>query len=214
MRNMVKLTTICAALSAALLVGGYAAYPDGPSKLDRMMAASVQVNGDKGRGSGFALTPTLIVTAAHVVDGNSGFVVRDSAGVDHPATVLWQAPGRDTALLQVEAPIPGVAGLACRAPVLDEPITLIGNQTIVRFRVSRGTVASIEPPEFGPEANDEQIYHGTILNIAAGPGDSGAPVFDANGDVLGLLEGGIERGGYPTVWMIPATRICDLVARA
>jgi S1-C subfamily serine protease len=201
-------------LGGLIAAGGLIGATSGPTQLERQMAATVMVSNAEGHGSGVLISPHLVLTANHVVDQQGEYTIERPNGEKYTADVLWQSPSRDTALLRIKDDVYlPYAELACRAPELDEPVTLIGNQTIARFRVSHGAVSSIHAPEFGPGVPDEQLYKGTLLNIAAGPGDSGGPVFDADGRVLGLLQGGAEKGGYPTPWMIPSTRICDLLAR-
>lgn len=207
-------SSLLAAAGLGLLVAAVMGLSPGPSLLEREMAVSVMVNFNRGHGSGVMVGPDLVLTAAHVVDSPGAFKIKTPDGAEHTVEVLWRSPSRDSALLLITdgAKLP-YAELACRAAELDEPVTLIGNQGVARFRVSHGTVSSVHALDFGPLAPDEQLYKGTPLNIAAGPGDSGGPVFDAEGHVLGLLQGGADKGGYPTPWMIPATRICPLLAR-
>jgi S1-C subfamily serine protease len=215
------LTALSAVVIAAAAVGAYALALASASLLSREMASTVMVGvgaaGEKGHGSGVAVGPDLILTAAHVTKGEDSFLITLEDGRTYPGTVLWESPARDTALVKLTAGADGAApnmpsaSLACRKPVLDEDVTLIGNQQEARFRVSRGKVASTHLPDFGEGGPDGQMGRGLILNVAAGHGDSGGPVFDTDGHVIALLEGGTSPGGdYPVVWGIPSKDICEL----
>lgn len=192
-----------------------------PTLLDREVAATVlvrQVGG--GHGSGVAITGDTVMTADHVVEGAKSLEITTSDGRTFPAEVLWRNTKTDTALLRA-LPIDGgpapnlhAAPVACRAAKLSEPITLIGNPSIALWRVARGTVGSVRT------MTDEALAYLVPLDITAAGGDSGGPIFDEDGNVIGLLTAGLVQqigfgaAGFIMVsLMTPASGFCGLIGR-
>lgn len=192
-----------------------------PTLLESEVAATVyvsQVGG--GHGSGVAITPTTVLTADHVVEGAKALEIITSDGVTYPSEILWRNAKTDTALLRI---LPNAAGqtpnlhaapVACRTARLSETITLIGNPSIALWRVARGTVASDRP------MSDPDLAYLVPLDITASGGDSGGPVFDAEGNVIGLLTAGLVQSvgfgsaGFIMVsLMTPAVGFCALLGR-
>lgn len=212
----VRLATIFGALLAAGAVGGYAAYPESPA-LDRMMASTVMLTDGTGHGSGVAIAADLILTAAHVTEGSAEFTVTTSGGEQHKAEVLWESPSRDVALLRVtDGARLAHSEMACRPTVLDEAVTLIGNPVVARFRVAHGTVASRMPIE-----NSGLNRTDVALDMSIAGGDSGGPVFDADGRVIGLARATLVQplGPFAATFigvgvMTPSANICQLLGRS
>ena len=138
-------------------------------------------------GTGFVLAPDLVVTKALVVAGErSTAVIRDD-GRRLPASVIAFDPERDVALLQVAS--------------LDRPALPLGPET-----TRDGSIGGVfghpggAPLRIAPyrvtrtiDAVGHDIYGGgrttrRVLELAAGlrPGDSGSPLVDPGGDVIGL----------------------------
>jgi S1-C subfamily serine protease len=136
-------------------------------------------------GSGFVVRDGLVLTNAHVVAGASETAVEGPDGRRRTATIIGFDPNRDVALLSV----PGLAlpTLARDAGVVDEPGSVIGypgggSQTESPARIAEQI-----------DARGSDIYRETevtrdvfVLAAALQPGDSGAPLFDQEGDVVGL----------------------------
>jgi len=136
-------------------------------------------------GSGYPVAGSHILTNAHVVAGTRNTEVVTGTG-SFAATVIWFDPNRDVAILNVQ-------GLRL-APLKESP-------------AERGTQgATIGYPGGGPEVTgpavvddrvtaegrdiynqnlvDRQIY---IIGAKVEPGNSGGPLVDLNGDVLGVV---------------------------
>lgn len=232
-RSHLKFFLVPSSLCAGFLLAGaltLASRP-APSLLDREMAASVMVEDadGNGHGSGVAIGADLVLTAAHVTAEGAPFTIRTADGAAFPSEVLWESPTRDVALVKVlprrefDKTVGGVvavnpalthAELACRAPILDEPIVVIGSPLQARFVATHGTVASAHPIEGEGWAPSD-----VALDVSIAWGNSGGAVFDAEGRILGLADKVMLRpmGTAATTIgigvMVPATRICPLLAR-
>lgn len=126
----------------------------------------------------------LFATAHHVVDGenwrdgkNSRALVAMASGVWAGADVIARHKSLDLALLW----IPRQAGHAefvqpITAAIEGEPVFVIGHPKGLKFTLSNGMVSRREP-EVG------------LLQISApvSPGNSGGPVFDDRGNLIGIV---------------------------
>ncbi|MGH9112475.1 MAG: MarP family serine protease [Acidimicrobiales bacterium] len=152
-------------------------------------ASTVKVEGEAcsriQEGSGFFVADDLVVTNAHVVAGehDSNVVLSDGTAID--ATVVAFDPARDLAVLRTAST--GRAGLALR----DAEVGTTGGV----FGHPGGGPLEISPFEVGDEitAVGTDIYDGgrterEILVLASdlAPGDSGAALVDARGQVVGV----------------------------
>lgn len=207
-RFFIALAIICA------LVGGasVAAYRE---PVRELISSTVKISYNaKGHGSGFYIGDGLILTAAHVVDGAPGKVtVKFMDGSESPGVVLWQAGSRDVAMIKID-PVDYVkaAPLKCAAPVKGELIYAEGNPLNMEFVTVWGTVAG-NVREFGP-------WHSVfVTNIATVPGQSGGPVFNLAGEVVGITVGvmiyptGFSASLVGIGYAVPGDVICNLLAR-
>jgi S1-C subfamily serine protease len=157
---------------------------------DRVARSTVKVEGEACSriqdGSGSVIGPDLIETNAHVVAGEPHTtVIRYPDGARIAATVVAFDPNRDVAILH--------------APGLDRPALQIGD-TKVRgqgavFGHPLGGALRAAPFEVAQrvDANGTDIYDGHryerevfFLRAALRPGDSGAPMVDPAGTVVGI----------------------------
>jgi S1-C subfamily serine protease len=159
-----------------------------PTVLAAAEASTVKVEGPAcnrmQEGSGFVVSPGLIVTNAHVVAGENTTYVYDRPNHRVPATVVLFDPDRDLALLQANVPNPalpiGAAGVDTKGAVLGHPGG--GPLTVSPFQV-RDKVTAV-----GRDLYDEHETRRQVLILAANlaPGDSGAALVDPTGTVVGV----------------------------
>lgn len=142
-------------------------------------------------GSGFFLRPGQVVTNLHVIRGarRSEIKTLDGKGRIYPvAGVLAVDEEGDLALLSVELP-PGRARsseLATVLPEEGETIFVIGNPLKLEGSVSDGIVSAVrELPNIGK-----------IIQITApiSHGNSGSPVFNLKGQVVGVVTIKVTNG--------------------
>ncbi|MCZ4354045.1 Do family serine endopeptidase [Roseovarius aestuarii] len=145
-------------------------------------------DGDRPRrssalGSGFVISEDgYIVTNNHVIDSADEIIIEFYEGGEMVAEVIGTDPKTDIALLKVDAkePLPFVAfGDSDTARVGDWVIAM-GNPLGQGFSVSAGIVSARNRALSG--TYDDYIQTDAAINR----GNSGGPLFDMNGEVVGV----------------------------
>ncbi len=159
-----------------------------------------------GIGSGFVLPGGIVVTNRHVVDQPRQVTLNTWDGRSLDADVTGVAVDTDLAVLRLshDAELP-VARIRSTPVAVGEPIIAVGYPGGGPLAVSTGTVLGVISGELLGEAAD-------VIRIDAEikQGNSGGPVLDQNGVVVGVvfaLE--IERG---TGLAVPATTLLEVLA--
>ena len=142
-------------------------------------------------GSGFFLRPGQVVTNLHVIRGARRCEVKtlDGKGRIYPvAGILDVDEEGDLAMLSVELPASRVrsSALASQLPEEGEKIFVIGNPLKLEGSVSDGIVSAVrELPNIGK-----------IIQITApiSHGNSGSPVFNLKGEVVGVVTIKVTNG--------------------
>jgi putative serine protease PepD len=148
-------------------------------------------------GSGFAYdTAGHVVTNYHVVQGGSSIKVRFVDGSESPATVAGFDASTDLAVLKVDAPAtelqPLTLGDSSKVQVGDG-VVAIGSPFGLPETVTNGIVSAL-----GRTISSDNSYSisGAIQTDAAiNHGNSGGPLLDASGDVIGVNSQIESQGG-------------------
>ncbi len=159
----------------------------GPEALQAVYAQAhpgvVQVrDGEGGRGTAFFYAPGLLLTAYHVVAEGGPFRLRLATGEEATAQVLGFHEPWDLAVLRTGAQAPRILPLElARTPRVGEALLHIGNgrNQFIAPRYGRLTRLEVSPSPFLPQGLAE-------TSLPLSPGDSGGPVLDASGKVLGV----------------------------
>ena len=136
-----------------------------------------------------------IVTAAHVVDGATSITVKFQDGTSRQAKVLGQDDATDVAVIAVDP-----AGLTLHPLTLGSsasvgvgaPVAAIGDPFGYERSLSTGIVSGVDRTVEAP--NGFTVAHAIQTDAAMNPGNSGGPVLDANGKVVGIADQ-IATGG-------------------
>ncbi|HVH63556.1 MAG TPA: MarP family serine protease [Candidatus Dormibacteraeota bacterium] len=137
-------------------------------------------------GSGFPAGGGYVVTNAHVVSGTSSHTIVTPGGTTLRATVIYFDPERDVAVLHV----PGfnAAGLAFGPADRGTGGAVIGypggGAEKVVAAVVDGTVEAQGRDIYNQNLVTRQIY---VMQATVRPGNSGGPLIDLEGHVLGLV---------------------------
>ncbi|MGV3491211.1 MAG: Do family serine endopeptidase [Devosia sp.] len=144
-------------------------------------------------GSGFIIAAEgIIVTNNHVIDGAEEITIDLTDGTRLPATIIGRDDKTDLALLKVEAgrDLPFVEFGDSDTAVVGDWVMAIGNPFGLGGSVTLGIVSARNRDiQSGPY--DQFIQTDAAIN----QGNSGGPLFDMNGKVIGINTAIIARGG-------------------
>ncbi|SDI32321.1 serine protease Do [Salipiger marinus] len=145
-------------------------------------------NGDRPRrssalGSGFVISEDgFIVTNNHVIEGADEITIEFFSGRELVATLVGTDPNTDIALLKVEAeePLPFVRFGDSDTARVGDWVMAMGNPLGQGFSVSAGIVSARNRALSG--TYDDYIQTDAAINR----GNSGGPLFNMSGDVIGV----------------------------
>lgn len=171
-------------------------------------------------GSGVCITDDgYVLTCYHVVEGNAGRIMvtyfakadgKISKAGEKAATIVFQDPDQDVAVLKVDKPSATMKGVS-----------------IAKTDSAPGTkVYAIGSPGLAGQVFDQSITEGLVSasdrdlggykflqhSAAINPGNSGGPLLNMNGEIVGLvmLKARMENVGFA----IPASRLRDILSEA
>jgi S1-C subfamily serine protease len=143
-------------------------------------------------GSGFLIKRSgLVLTNYHVIEGadrSSGITVRFEDSVSRPATVIGEDQNNDLAVLRVDMNgVPAVAPLPLGDSTtvrVGDPTLAIGNPFGLDRTLTSGIVSALQRQIQAPNgfSIDNVIQTDAPLNL----GNSGGPLLDAAGRVIGI----------------------------
>ena len=171
--------------SATTLSADPARAPALEVMVDRAMPAIVLVEASNGRGSAFFVQHDTLITNVHVVQNDGYVTLRRMDGSSVNARVHSRAPAFDIAVLKVATPSPSQAVLPMGTAQSLKPgqeVIVIGSALgTLQNSVSRGIVSGLR--------NSGGV---TLIqsDAAANPGNSGGPMLDRTGRVVGVLTAG------------------------
>ena len=154
-----------------------------------LVAVRTDARGRPGIGSGVVVNARGdILTSLHVVDGAPSITVSFSDGTESRATVRSSDPDHDIAVLApatlpdvvVPAVLGGGARVGDEAYAVGHPLGLVGS-------LSTGVISGLD--RSFPLANGRTLNGMIQFDAAVNPGNSGGPLLDRNGHVIGIVTG-------------------------
>ena len=168
----------------------------------------------RGTGSGIVISADgYILTNNHVVDGATRLVVAFSDRREREAVVVGRDPLSDLALIKVEVdnlPVMEIGDSSALEP--GQWVVAIGSPFDFEFSVSAGIVSAIGRSLPGQASSYVPFIQ---TDVAVNPGNSGGPLLDLNGRVVGINSQILTRsGGFIGIsFAIPIDVAMEVVAQ-
>jgi S1-C subfamily serine protease len=149
-----------------------------------IMPSVVHVQTVTGVGSGVIYdSGGLIVTAAHVVQGEETVTIRLTDGRQFQGTVLGTTPEVDIAVIEVDATDLPAAEFSTDKPRVGQLAIAVGSPWNLASTVTSGIISAVDRPD----CNLNGVCVSVIQTDAAiNPGNSGGALVDREGKVVGI----------------------------
>ena len=192
--------------------------------------------GPSGQGSGWLYDDGVVVTNDHVVRGAETVRVQFRGGEWTEPALLGADPYSDLAALSVAETPPATTPLPTvdADPAIGAAVAVIGSPFGLGGSLTTGVVSGLDRSIRGP--NGFSIPDAIQTDAAVNPGNSGGPLVDLDGDVVGVVSQGggddvgfavsaalvervvpslVETGGYEHSYMgVAISPVTPLVAEA
>jgi len=173
------------------------APPDGTVAYQTIQPSLVLINakraggssGESGSGAGVIVKDDgTILTALHVVSGAEAITVSYTDGTSSPATIASQQPENDIATLTPsvlpQTLVPAVLGGGVQ---VGSPVFAVGHPLGLTDSLSAGVVSALDRSvNIG---NGQKLEHLIQIDAAVNPGNSGGPLLNKAGQVVGIVTG-------------------------
>jgi len=170
-----------------------------PSVVEITSTANGRFGQSEGSGSGVIIDEQgFILTNNHVVSGADVIEVTLEDGSELPATLVGTDPGNDLAVISIDPPAGGLTA----APLGDadelrvgDSVYAIGNPFRLEGTFTEGIVSALDRIYLG--TGTRPLRKMIQTDAAVNPGNSGGPLADCHGEVIGintLLENPTGQG--------------------
>lgn len=175
----------------------------GKDIIEHFKEAVIQIATPHATGTGFFLkSQNVIVTNEHVVRGNRRVVINGDSFEKQIVRVVYLDPRLDLAFLEPpeDHSIPSVY-LGVGEPLQEgEPVIAVGHPFGLKYTATQGIISNMHHQQ-----NEiEYIQHDAALN----PGNSGGPLVDFHGHVIGVNTF-IIRDGNSIGFSLPADTLAE-----
>ncbi|MEQ8703017.1 MAG: trypsin-like peptidase domain-containing protein [Phaeodactylibacter sp.] len=159
--------------------------------IDRYRDSIIQIATPYSTGTGFLLPDRqLVVTNNHIVQDNREVVVRGDRLPKQLATVVYADPRYDLAFLRMQGPFEADTATVTlgddEALSEGDVVVSIGHPFGLEFSITQGVISNTSREV----DRIRYLQHDAALN----PGNSGGPLINRDGEVIGVNTLGMEQG--------------------
>ncbi len=215
LKRLIKYALLCLIIVVSLLLGAIAPRQlqlveeqreSLPSIIKRVIASTVYVGCGNGSASGVIVGPSIVLTASHVVKGAFNLQIETATGKIYEAINSVADPNNDCGLIFFDPreEFKNIAELGDSNSVeIGDKVFTIGSPfgkelfNTVTFGIISGLRREI--PHFG-------ICKLITSDAAGNPGNSGGPVFNTDGKVIGIVAG--RRRGTNGLTVVIPINVC------
>ena len=165
------------------------------SLYELVLPGVVSVGTEIGLGSGFVFdSEGHVVTNHHVVEGASTVEVAFASGFKAHGTVIGSDADADIAVIQVDAPAEQIHPLAIgdsNSLQVGQSVVAIGNPFGLNGTMTLGIISGLgrtQPAHESPGGGFFSTADVIQTDAAINPGNSGGPLFNLNGEVVGVNQ--------------------------
>ncbi|MFC7250621.1 S1C family serine protease [Halomicroarcula sp. GCM10025324] len=171
-------------------------------------------SGGGSQGSGFLVDDSHIVTNEHVVAGGDEYYARFADTGWREVSIVGMDVYSDLAVLDIDDPSAAATPLsfADQDPAIGTEVVAIGNPFGLSGSVSAGIVSGVDRTL--RSANNFSIADAIQTDAAVNPGNSGGPLVNLDGDVIGVINsGGGDNVGFAISAQLARRVVPSLIQR-
>ncbi len=186
---------------------------------ESVVALDVVTASGEGQGSGVVVDEEgHVLTNSHVVDGARSVSVSLADGRLFEAEVVGQDETTDLAVVRLLEPpadlAPATLGTSADLAV-GQAVLAIGNPLGLDSTATTGIISALDRPVVTQSRTESVVTNAIQVDAAVNPGNSGGPLFDSRGEVIGItssiasLSGG-RSGSIGLGFAIPVDQAADV----
>ena len=156
------------------------------------------------QGTGIFIKDDLILTAGHIVENADIITIITNDGEQHIAIDWYKESEADLGVIKVITP-EKEKELKFDSAKLGEGAWALGNSLGIDIVLTKGIISALNIDFEDNFFGNKNIF---LTDTAANPGNSGGPIFNKNGKIVGILVGGFYNAQGMNI-VIPSN-ICEL----
>ncbi|GHB06351.1 S1 family peptidase [Modicisalibacter luteus] len=147
--------------------------------------------GDVHAGTGIIISPTHILTCAHVANGMKIDHCQRASNTTYNVAGIISHESKDVAIIRSDNELPILPGMGFRDPLISEGVYTLGYPRIPlstepSLVMQRGEVTNPEVTMF----SGDKVF---LYSAVARPGNSGGPIISESGHVVGIVTESLEE---------------------
>lgn len=158
-----------------------------------MVDASVLIYDEYGHGSGVFIADNVILTAGHCLEHEDSVSIELNNGTALESSDFYIDEKEDIGFIFVDADELHIATLSAIPGDVGDTVYLVGApyDMSLKFTITKGILSHLDRDRYG--------YEDLLQTDAEGArGSSGGPLYDSNGNVIGICVSGVNPGGGVT----------------